>query len=219
MGTRGAFGVIIGEQEKIAYNHFDSYPDGKGVEVLGWLRTVIEDGRLDEIKEQSKSVRVIDEDEKPTPEDVEKLKPYTNLNVSEQSTDDWYCLTREMQGDLGMTLESGYMLDGSSFPLDSLFCEWGYIVDLDAGVLEVYKGFQKERPQQGRWAGRPTDEENEKDYAAHLEHAKNQGREPWRGPVPDYKAIELVASFPFDALPSDDDFIAQLRESDEEDDE
>ena len=38
MGTRGAFGVIIGEKEKIGYNQFDSYPEGKGIDNLQWLR-------------------------------------------------------------------------------------------------------------------------------------------------------------------------------------
>lgn len=97
MGTRGAFGVIIGEQEKIAYNQYDSYPEGKGVEVLRWLR----DADLEVVRVLAEKAKVVDEDSRPTPEDVEALKPYTNLGVSEQSTEDWYCLVRETQGDLG----------------------------------------------------------------------------------------------------------------------
>ena len=37
-----------------------------------------------------------------------------------------------------------YMIDSSDFIKDSLFCEYAYIVNLDSGMLEFWKGFQKE---------------------------------------------------------------------------
>lgn len=216
MGTRGAFGVIINEKEKISYNHFDSYPDGKGVEVLGWLRNVVADGNLEVVRKLAEEARVVSDDTPPTAEDKERLKRFTNLNVSEQSDDDWYCLMREAQGDLQLTLESGYIYDGSNFPLDSLFCEWGYVVDLDNEVLEVYKGFQHSLPQKGRWAGRPTAEEDAENYRRHLEWAKKNGREPWHPEESEYKAVEMIASYPFSDLPTDTQFVAELDPEEEE---
>lgn len=205
MGTRGAFGVIIGEQEKIAYNQYDSYPEGKGVEVLRWIR----DADLTVVRDLAEKAKVVSEDSKPTPEDVKALKPYTNLGVSEQSTDDWYCLVRETQGDLGMILESGYVLDASHFPLDSLFCEWAYIIDLDAGRFEVYKGFQKKLPKEGRWKRRPTKAEDEENWAEHLKWCARQTppRTPWMKERSEYKAVELVASWPLDDLPTEEHFL------------
>jgi hypothetical protein len=210
MGTRGAFGFILGESEKIAYNHFDSYPDGKGLDVLRFVRGA----DLPYLRQQAEELKVVG-DTPPTPEDVEALKPWTDLGVSEQSTEDWYCLTRGMQGDLGETLNSGYMLDGSDFPLDSLFCEWAYIVDLDQNVFEVYKGFQENLPTKGRWAGRPTAEEDAANFKAHIEYAKKQGREPWQEETSKYKAVELIASWPLTALPSDDQFLAETTQKEE----
>lgn len=213
MGTRGAFGVIIGEQEKIGYNQYDSYPSGKGLDVLRFLRAA----DLGFLRTQARQLRVVDETSKPTPEDVAALAEWTDLGVSEQSTDDWYCLTRRSHGDLGEMLRAGYVLDSSKFPLDSLFCEWGYIVDLDEHVFEVYEGFQKQPPKAGRWAGRPTQEEATEAYKEHLYWCAKNNRQPWMSETPEYGAIELIASWPLDKLPSDVEFLTKtLANSDPE---
>jgi len=188
VGTRGAFGVVIGEVEKISYNQFDSYPDGCGIDNLRWLR----DADLNEIRRLAESVEVVNDDRKPTTEEIAKLRPYTDLSVHEQTTDDWYCLTRDTHGDIEKMLECGYILDSSDFPLDSLFCEWAYIVDLDKNAFEAYKGFQHSPPTRGRWAGRRNE---------------NGG----------YAAVELVGSWPLDALPDDDEFLALDKDEEEED--
>src|SRR2546429_7303910 len=61
------------------------------------------------------------------------LFPYTTLFRS-----------RDTQGSIEKMLACGYILDRHDFPLDSLFCEWAYMVDLDLCVFEVYQGFQSE---------------------------------------------------------------------------
>lgn len=69
-----------------------------------------------------------------------------DFSVSTQSTNDWYCLLRNIQGSLDALYNSpvAYMIDGSDFIKDSLFCEYAYIIDLDIKTLEFYVGFQKE---------------------------------------------------------------------------
>jgi len=39
-GTRGIIGFRLNSQDKLTYNHFDSYPDGLGVALLEEIRTV-----------------------------------------------------------------------------------------------------------------------------------------------------------------------------------
>ena len=223
MGTRGAFGVIIGEQEKIGYNQFDSYPSSRGLENLNWLRGIVPwsggDERytgLPKFRQLAANCRLVDDDVKPTDEDIHALRGWTDLSVSSQSVKDWYCLTKDSHGSIESMLRCGYIYDNRDFPLDSLFCEWGYIVDFDSNVFEVYEGFQKARPKKGRWKGRPTTAENEANYKAHLKWCKKNGREPFSPKVPDYKAIELVASWPFNELPSDEDFLALGHQEEEE---
>jgi hypothetical protein len=42
------------------------------------------------------------------------------------------------------------MIEGADFLKDSLFCEWGYVINLTTNRLEIYRGFQK-KPQENRY--------------------------------------------------------------------
>lgn len=46
------------------------------------------------------------------------------------------------------------MIDSSAFLSDSLMCEWAWIVNVDEGALEVYRGFNKSPSAPGRYAAR-----------------------------------------------------------------
>lgn len=160
MGTRGATGVRICGVDKISYNHFDSYPDGLGDKMVADIRRLLRDPGLDGMRKLATEMRLVNgEAEKPTPADVAKLKRFTDLGVSRQSEDDWYCLTRRAHGRLADTLKSGIMIDAASFMADSLFCEYAYVVNLDDVAFEVYRGFQKEPHTKGRYAAMPIRDE------------------------------------------------------------
>jgi len=139
MGTRGSFGFRHNEQDVLAYNHFDSYPDGLGLDVLAFA--VKYANQLPKLRELVVALQVVSLDMTPTPEQIVKCAPYTNLGVSRQSTDDWYCLLRECQGDLDKTLESGFVLEC----LDR--GEYSYILNLDDATFEAYDGDEK----RGSW--------------------------------------------------------------------
>lgn len=224
MGTRGAFGIIIGEKEKITYNHFDSYPDGKGVEVLRWLRKNVTSARkIEKTRELAEQLQLVSEDTPATPEQILELRDTTNWHVNQFSMAgpeadelptenvEWYNLLHATQGDMGAILACGYMEDWSNFPLDSLFCEWAYIIDLDECVFEVYKGFQKTLPKKGRWKGRPTKAEDKQAYIEHTQWCAKHDRVPWQPLRSKYKAVELAASWPFSLLPSNEDFLGYFR--------
>jgi hypothetical protein len=198
MGTRGFIGFVVDGTEKIAYNHFDSYPSGLGVEVLGWLRKA----HIGGARRLAGELRVVDPSTAPTAEDVEKLRPYANTNVGTQTLDDWYVLLRETQGNPAATLDAGFMLDGSDFPLDSVFAEYGYVVDFDANTFEAYRGFQKEPHDKGRFAAREP---------FRPEYRKGQLVEWW--------PCALVASWPLHDLPTDEAFCLAVEGSADEDEE
>jgi hypothetical protein len=189
MGTRGFITFVVDGGEKTAYNHFDSYPDGLGVDVLTWLRAARDS--VPALREQAKRLRVVDPESSPTPEDIERLRKYANPNVSTRELDEWYVLLRETQGNPHAMLDAGVIEDAANFPADSLFAEWGYVIDLDAETFEVYEGFQTKQHSKGRFA----DREFRKVTSA-------------SGSTCTYYPVKLVASWPFAELPSDDELLA-----------
>jgi hypothetical protein len=149
MGTRGLWGFIIGEEQKLTYNHFDSYPDGLGVDLIN----AIKDMDYDTLYEDALALQLVTEDVVPTGEQIEQCKQSgsVDLGVGSGEVTDWYCLLRNCQGNLPMTLASGVMIDNHKFAADSLFCEFGYIIDLDTGKFETYRGFQEQPHAEGRF--------------------------------------------------------------------
>ena len=125
MGTRGGLGYILDGKTVMMYNHFDSYPSGLGADFLEDVKKIR--ANIDFYKKAARNVKFIGE-EKPTVKDIKKLGPYTNLNVSEQSTDDWYCLTRGLQGHLAKSIEVGYI---DNFAEKTDWMEYIYLYNFD----------------------------------------------------------------------------------------
>lgn len=188
MGTRGFFGFVADERELITYNHWDSYPDGLGAHVLEWISGVVSaDKDLRALRQGVLGLRLVGDTDETTPADREQYGHWGDAHVAEGLAT-WYGLLRNTQGKPEAVLSCGVMIDGSEFPYDSLYAEWGYIVDLDAGVFEVYEGFQHSPHNDGRFAA-----------GAPRERA-----------VGTYYPCKLVASWPLAALPNTGDFLARF---------
>lgn len=164
MGTRGTFGVRVDQKDKLTYNHYDSYPEGLGESVVKDLHNMLQDE--DTYRAKAQALVLVEEDTKPTAEQKELLKPFTDLQVGTQSDEDWYCVLRGLQGELKKVLDVGFMNNSNTFIEDSLFCEYGYIVNFDAQVLELYRGFVKKPGQPGRYTERhkPVDHRGDTQY-------------------------------------------------------
>lgn len=191
MGTRGVIGFTVEGQDKLAYNHYDSYPTGLGVKAA----TVIQTFTDEQINAAARRIELVKGDDKPTDEQVEAMKAFTDLTVSNRSVEDWYCLTRDLQGELAPYIDGtvNYMIDGSSFTADSLFCEWGYVLDAGRAVLEIYRGFNTSPDGVGRYA-------NQQDEGFNTE----------RG----YFGINLIREVPFAEIRSVDavDYMSTLED-------
>jgi hypothetical protein len=159
------------------YGQYDGYPSGVGMNVLNFCRQGIGSATIEKVI----NLKVVSESDEPTTEEASALSKYSNGNVSTGS--DWYATLRETQGNPEMILESGYILNSFEFGFDGLFCEWGYVLDLDNGNLDVYRGFFQ--------------------YPSGLSGLWDRETEPGS-----YFPIQKIASFSFDSLPSDEEFLA-----------
>lgn len=188
MGTRGAYGFHRDGVDKLTYNHYDSYPDGLGEDIVKFCRTT-SIGEMHEIFDRIIMVDNWAAEEKPSLEQIEECKAFYDSSVGFPT--EWYSLLRHAQGDMNAFKQGlRYMIENSEFMKDSLFCEWAYIINLSTEKLEVYRGFQKE-PQKNRY------------YLSSEEAPKDT----------QFFNVALLVEFPLEDIP--DDWKQILEEKDE----
>ena len=161
MSTRGLYGLRQNGVDKCIYNHFDSYPDWLGREVLEFCAT----NNFERLSILFNNILMVQVDSIPTKAEIEicKEEGYANFNVSSQSETDWYCLLRNLQGNFKAYTEcinkysTVFMIDNINFIKNSLFCEYAYIINLDNKSLEFYVGFQETPQVDNRYGVYPND--------------------------------------------------------------
>ena len=147
MGTRGLWGFRKDNQDKLTYNHFDSYPSALGKTIQDFILK----HPIIDLKAIADRIIMVSEDKKPTNEQIKQCQKFADLSVSNKDIHEWYCLLRNSQGDPKVYANGlRFMIDSHDFIKDSLFCEWAYIINLDTQMLEIYEGFKK-TPQNNRY--------------------------------------------------------------------
>jgi len=192
MSTRGSYGVRIDGKDKLAFNHWDSYPGSLGAELVSAFQRALKEYGVEELADLARHLRLIAEDKPVTEEEYDKYCEMLDTRQEYASGMQWYALAQEVQGKLIINLRAGVMLSSPEFILDSLFCEWAYIFNFDEGVFEVYKGFQEEPHTHGRFS-----------------HMFKEYRH--RNGKPDVKQFHpcaLIKAYPFHEIP--DDWVAQI---------
>jgi len=135
MGTRGAYGIRYKGEDKVTYNHWDSYPRVLGQTMIDFCNN----HSIRELKELFKKIRLVEDAETPTTEDRQRFKEYITEDIGYR--EDFYSLLRGLMGQPEQLFNAPIMNEASEFLLDSLFCEYAYIINLDENTLEVYRGF------------------------------------------------------------------------------
>ena len=129
MVTSGTFGYIIGKKKRMMYVHNDAD--------LLWQILVREIyvlmkhyGSKEEMLKAFEGIKTTKN--KPKPSDIEKQKVFTDLNVSNKSENDWYCLLRHCQSSFINILEAGYIINQKD--------EYGrvFLLDFNKGSVIYY---------------------------------------------------------------------------------
>lgn len=148
MGTRGTYGIRKNNKDKLTCSVSDSAPIHLGVNMAKFISST----SVEEMKEIFDNIILVDEfNSRATKEEIEECIQYYNPKVDDGRTDNWYCLLRKSLGTL-LPYKNNlrYMIDDRDFIKNGLYCEWGYIINLDSNKLEIYvRG--SEKPENNRY--------------------------------------------------------------------
>ena len=142
MSTRGYMGIQKKGEKKGQYNHFDSYLSGLGKSIIDSINKIPKQHRIAVLNQVYNNIVLVDGNTKPTQEQIDYCMScgLVDLNVASQDLNDWYCLARKTQGNLDFYIDGGiYMVNGNSFLDDDIFCEYGYVINLDSNTLDIYR--------------------------------------------------------------------------------
>jgi len=143
MSVDAVYGYRINRKDKLGYSRPSGYPTRLGIKIIKFIKDT-PDGKL---KELAKNLRVIDRAEPITTKDVREYSKYCQVLVSGYMS--WYSLLLDAREDLSAPAVE----NSGDFLIDSLYCEWAYIVNIDTGKLEVYRGSNQEpSTKHGRYA-------------------------------------------------------------------
>ena len=162
MGTNGLYGFRKNGIDKLAYQHFDSYPAYLGKRFYNLCK----DLGSDNLSKLYDLVVVVDKDSIPTASQVSICLNcgYTSLSVLDGWPTNWYLLLYNLRKDFSLYkkalryTDEVFMPESKDFIKNSLYCDYAYIANLDTGKFEVYKGFDN-KPQKGNRYGMTPNEE------------------------------------------------------------
>ena len=152
MSTSGAVGFVLNGNITILFNNMDSQPSCLGEDVLDFVRR----WGINRIAYMVSNFIYTDDDL--GGDNFYALDDYLMENKKKDAANK------------GLSVHNDI-----NFVHNSLFCEWLYLIDLDGGNLEVFKGFNEEKPK-GRFSEVPPRESG-------------------------YNAVTLVRTIPLNDLP------------------
>ncbi len=173
MGTRGAFGVKSNGKYYVTYNHFDSYPDALGQEMVNMCRDFSKDNLWEKLAKRFSKVVLVNDygNKKPTEKQIERYvaNGFCKSAVSSGSLEEWYCLLRGTQNGVAIKAildgKLNHLINSFDFLKDSLFCEYAYIMNLDDHCLEFYEGFNHEPDKNSPFPFEQVDMYRDREYA------------------------------------------------------
>jgi hypothetical protein len=159
MGTRHLICVFFRDRFVVAqYGQWDGYPEGQGVTLMKFLRVPINIQHLkdgleytyeptkEELTKIKKHIDKLEEARK-------RLSPELYSELTSQVMDEFYpSLSRDTGARILDVITHAKaerkvpIVFELSFANDWLSCEWAYVVDLDAEVLEVFSGSEEKNP-------------------------------------------------------------------------
>lgn len=151
MGTRNLTIVVSDGTYKVSqYCQWDGYPSGQGMTIAKFIEKRLSTAEgVAAFKAKLAGLRVL------TAEEIHACwkeagaddSGWATLDVAKKFKEKNAHLNRDFGAQILEYIWTEEKPEVStpdvSFAGDSLFCEWAYVLDLDAGVLEVFRGFNE----------------------------------------------------------------------------
>ena len=146
MGTRSLIMVVRDKTPKVAqYSQYEGEPNVTGIKILQFLSKA----NLTEFKEKLNHVKFTNDDKiNEINKELDSICSNDLECVIKYLKDNYPFITHDigasiLQSIMDSTEDEIWLVDRSDFAANSLFCEWGYVVDLDKNTFEIYEGFQE----------------------------------------------------------------------------
>lgn len=153
MGTRNLTVVIQNNEVRVAqYGQWDGYPSGQGANIVEFILEKLDtESKLDDFQKKIASLSFISQEELMdlwVDAGADRNSDLVSLEVSDKFKQKNPHLSRDIGSSVLHIINDSstplQLKNSYNFAVDSLFCEWAYVIDLDNLVLEVYKGFNKQ---------------------------------------------------------------------------
>jgi len=209
MGTRNVTAVLADGKYKLAqYGQWDGYPEGQGADALAFCQKMQDAKGWPDFRKHLELVRFVDQAE------IEKMYAdcghdggkWASSEVHERFHKRFPYFTRDHGAKIlelvSVAASEVLTRNEIDFCGNSLMCEWAYVIDLDKGTFEAFRGFNKEDLAPGeRFADAPVSDHEFSDDG---------------GSKYTYKQVKLAKSWTLDALPTTEEFLAALKVEDED---
>lgn len=149
--------LVAGSATKVFSVNAQTEPDFLGYDLLALLRPVIMGtGTEASVKAQTVALQAMPT-RQITQAEFDNWKAGHPTFTTVTTIDQFYAALASIQGDVAAMLNFGVYQDYVTFNADPGFqqVDWGYVIDFDTRVFEIYRGFQLKQPTRGRLVGVP----------------------------------------------------------------
>lgn len=154
MGTRNLTMVKLGGKLFGQYGQWDGYPEGQGLTALRFLQNGFDEEKFKANFEKAVFLTDKEIEERWENAGAEPGAAFVGMDVADEFKRNNMHLSRDMGAKILKYIQetsNPELQNGIAFAADSLFCEWGYMVDLDARELQCFRGFNRKPLARGQF--------------------------------------------------------------------
>ena len=126
----------------------DVHPAGMGGDAFDFVRAHQKEILSGDLKDTISNIKLVKPGDTVSDADRDRLRAAGIKKYGFPDENTWGLY----QIDLNNFLEAGVIVDAKSFAAKSIYCEFGYVINLDTNIFEIYRGFIESPHDEGVFA-------------------------------------------------------------------